>query len=65
MGGERSVADIPTEDLLRRAVMNARGRKNGPRWVAVMDAFGLGSTYARQLCRLFGLDPDEPVKARR
>lgn len=52
-----------TSDLLGRAVMNARlgwGRK-GPRWRAVMAVFGIGSTRAQELCRRFGLDPDEEV----
>lgn len=62
-----SVADIPDEELLRRAVATARSRyhRKGlghPRWVAVMDAFMLGSTYASQLCIRFGLDPEEQVK---
>jgi alcohol dehydrogenase class IV len=65
--GRNTVQDIPDEELLRRAVRNARdrgariGRKHA-RWIAVMDAFALGSTYAHQLCRRFGLDPDEQVK---
>lgn len=61
-----TVADIPDEELLRRAVGNCRGllHRKGvkhPRWVAVQDAFGLGSGYSGQLCRRFGLDPDELV----
>jgi hypothetical protein len=53
--------------LLQRAVKNARDRSKRksvphPRWVAVMDAFSLGSTYARQLCAHFDLDPHEMVK---
>lgn len=62
-----SVADIPDAELLRRAVKSCRdvsknkGAKH-PRWVAVMDAFQLGSTYAWQLCERFNLDPDEQVK---
>ena len=61
-----SVYDIPDEELLRRAVRNARDRSYSKgtkheRWVAVMDAFALGSTYAHQLCRRFALDPDEMV----
>lgn len=49
-------------DLVERAVRNA-GR-TGPRrqrWVAVRDAFAVGLTRAVDLCRLFGLDPDEQV----
>jgi len=60
---EETVSSIPDEELLRRAVTNARkGRGYQPRWVAVMEAFGLGGTYAWQLCVRFGLDPDERVR---
>lgn len=64
---ENSVADIPDEELLRRAVDRARAisiRKGvaHSRWTAVMDVFVLGSTYAHQLCRRFGYDPDEMVR---
>jgi hypothetical protein len=61
-----SVDDIPDEKLLERAVRGARsslcrkGEKHR-RWVAVMETFGLGSTYSHQLCRRFGLDPDDEV----
>lgn len=52
--------------LLGRAVHSCRDRskrkgQKHPRWVAVMDAFALGSTFSRALCLRFGLDPDEPV----
>ena len=62
---EPSVRNITDEELLARAVKNARARRKRerhPRWVAVMDAFALGSTYATQLCQRFSLDPDEMVK---
>ncbi len=61
-----TVADIPDAKLLERAVRSARsseyrkGRKHW-RWVAVQDVFGLGATYAHQLCGRFGLDPEELV----
>lgn len=57
------VTDLTQENLVKRAVMNARPRIAGesPRWVAVMDTFALGSTYAHELCRIHGLDPDETV----
>lgn len=60
------VNNIPDEKLLGRAVRGARSHKHRKgqkhwRWVAVMDTFGLGSTYAHQLCRRFGLDPEEKV----
>lgn len=59
---EPSVNDIPDEKLVERAVRNARPRKGRiPRWAAVADAFGLGSTYSIQLCRRFGIDPDQLI----
>lgn len=64
---EPSVADIPDDELLRRAVTTALSREHRkgmkhPRWAAVMSAFMLGSTYAHQLCARFGLDPSEQVR---
>lgn len=61
------VSQIPDEELLRRAVRGARRRdyRKGfkhQRWIAVSDVFCLGSTYSAQLCRRFGLDPEEMVK---
>lgn len=59
--------DIEDDTLLRRAVRNCRDRHSNKgvkhqRWVAVMDTFQLGSTYAHEMCRRFDLDPDELVK---
>ncbi len=64
---EASVNDIADVELLGRAVRGCRARLTGksPRWVGVSDTFGLGSTYSRQLCRRFGVDPDEMVGRRR
>lgn len=51
----------------RRAVKNARsneyrkGRKHF-RWAAVSRVFAIGSTFSIELCRRFGLDPEEFVK---
>jgi hypothetical protein len=61
-----SVASITDTELLRRAVTQCRDRlsrkgEKHPRWLAVNDTFLLGSTYSRELCRRFGLDPDEMV----
>lgn len=53
------------EALLKRAVIacgHPSPRARNPRWIAVMKTFGLGSTYAQQLCIRFGLDPDEKVR---
>jgi hypothetical protein len=61
------VTDYTDKDMVRRAVMNAKPRECGdsPRWVAIMDTFGLGSTYAHDLCRVHGLDPEEKVSGAR
>lgn len=61
---EQSVDDIPDAKLLERAVYGARGRTGriNPRWHGIADTFALGSTYSRQLCRRYGLDPDEKVR---
>jgi len=57
-----SVDSIPDEKLLERAVRNARPRKGRvPRWAAVSDAFSLGSAFSIQLCRRFGVDPDQQI----
>lgn len=49
--------------LVERAVRNARPCRDteGPRWAAVRDVFCVGSTMAKELCRLNGLDPDQMV----
>lgn len=59
--------ELTAVKLLERAVRNARDRSarkgvKHPRWVAVMSAFALGSTYSCDLCQKFGLNPDEEVK---
>lgn len=63
---EATIDSIPDATLLRRAVVGARSstfraRVKHPRWVAVMDTFSLGSTFSKQLCARFGLNPDEEV----
>jgi hypothetical protein len=57
---EKTVADIPDEELLRRVVMHVVKcrRKKDPAWAAVYLAFGLGSSFSAQLCRRFDIDPD-------
>lgn len=62
------VNDIPDNELLGRIMRNAghsssRGRRRKvPRWIIIADLTTLGSTYSQQLCRRFGLDPDEMVR---
>lgn len=47
--------------LVERAVRNAIAVTKRPRWVAVQDLFGTGSTTSRALCRRFALDPEEII----
>jgi len=60
------VNDIPDNELLGRAIRylrkRGRSREKLPLWSIVSDCFALGSTYAAQLCRRYGLDPEEIVK---
>lgn len=55
------------ERILWGVVANAGRHCNRPiyRWAAVMDATGLGSTSAFNLCTRFGFDPDKMVGAAR
>lgn len=56
---------IPDADLLSRAVRECRhgvGRGKLPLWSVVARRFALGSTFASQLCRRFGCDPEEMVR---
>ena len=50
-------------ELVERAVRCAKPRRTlrAPRWVAVRDAFAVGSTAAHDLCRRFDLSPDQEV----
>jgi hypothetical protein len=50
-------------DLIKRVMMNLtrRSKAQPQRWIAVRDAFGVGSTVAHALCREFGYDPDEEL----
>lgn len=61
---QSTVRSIPNDVLVRRAVRSALPRSFGevPRWSAVADAFGLGSTFATELCRIHGIDPHEKMR---
>lgn len=62
-----SVNDIKDEDLLGRCVRDCRrgrGRHKTFLWARVSERFALGSGYSMELCRRFGLDPEEMVKDR-
>lgn len=61
-----TVHSIGIEELIGRAVRNARSRRHNkgvkhPRWVAVKDLLELGAGFSMELCRHYGLDPDEEV----
>lgn len=49
-------------NLAGRVVRNSYPTKRKPRWVVVMERTAHGSTYSKELCRYFGLDPDEKKK---
>lgn len=60
-----TVADISDNDLLHRAMRTLappKGQRYAVRWSCVMYRFALGSTYAKQLCLRFGMDPDAKVR---
>lgn len=65
MSDVNSIADA---ELIRRVIANcavrprARNARTVPLWCKVSDAFSLGSTYAHQLCRKFGHDPEMMVR---
>lgn len=67
--GEPSEADelwkrvAELEDLVSRAIRCSHRVTSlkVPRWTCVKRVFSVGSTRAHELCRRFGLDPDEIV----
>lgn len=54
--------DVNDKRVLRNLRSRGRSREKLPLWSIVSDKFALGSEYAGQLCRRFGLDPDENVR---
>jgi hypothetical protein len=61
---KNDVNNIPDSELLGRAVrsfVTSTARNSKPRYLAVSQVFCLGSTYSRQLCVRFGMDPDGAV----
>lgn len=61
----RSVKSISDADLVKRAVRNAvnHDRVPRPRWHVISRSFGLGSTFASELCVIHEIDPDEYMPA--
>ena len=69
---KRTVMDAYTADALLVRIVRGCARPAGkarvgarPRWSVVADLTALGSTYASQLCRWAGTDPDEQVVRRK
>lgn len=60
-------AFITDTELVERAVRLAYPQTNQPlpRWACVKQTFGNGSGVSRELCKRFGLDPDEMMKVPR
>lgn len=51
---------LPESELVERAARNTLLWEPGtPRWAAMKNIFGVGSTYAGQICEAFGIDADE------
>lgn len=50
-------------DIVAKAMASVRPNRTteSPRWVAVCDTFGVGSTTSKEMCRFFGMDPYEKV----
>jgi hypothetical protein len=59
--------EYSAKTMVERAVRNARphGCMDSPRWVAVQEVFGYGSTTSVDLCIMFGLDPHARVSSQR
>lgn len=55
--------ELSDANLVERAVRRARtgGDMKTFRWVLIKKIFGTGYGYSRDLCRSYGLDPDEEV----
>lgn len=62
-----SLHELSDAELVARAVRNARPHGPGEfcRWVVMMETFGLGATYSVDLCRQYGLNPEDKLNGRR
>jgi ribosomal protein S13 len=59
-----TLANIPHRIIMSNARrIAARQYARDPNWVLAMNVFGLGSTYAHELCRRAGINPDAKVIA--
>ena len=61
---EKTVLDISDSELLARVVGTVidRRSKGQPAWAAVCNAFCLGSSFSKQLCKRFWYDPETGKK---
>lgn len=48
-------------NLLRGQCFSTTHTSGSPFWFAVAELFGLGSTSAHELCRLYGIDPNQKM----
>jgi hypothetical protein len=56
---------LSEENLISRAIKtacNPHSKKHRPRWVDVGWVFQLPRDPARELCTIFGYDPDEVIR---
>lgn len=56
------VLKLGKDEIIARFVQGcarAASRRSVPSWTVVMDRTALGSTFAAQLCRIYGVDPDK------
>ena len=65
---EKTIDDPQVQE--RTILVNARriantSKKRLPNWALAMEIFGLGSTWARALCRRCDVDPDGKTMDRR
>lgn len=68
MDNEKGVDSIADRELIRRVLHSfyvqpkTRRARRIAMWSKVMRHFGRGSTYAWQLCKRHGFDPDHEVR---
>lgn len=54
---EAATVDVFTV-MARARTICKREYQRSPNWVLAMELFGLGSTYAHELCRRYEIEPD-------
>lgn len=56
-----NIDSISSDELVKRAIRSLKPKRGLYLWCEVMKTFGLGSTFAQQLCRKHGFDPDAVI----